>query len=177
MDKTIDEQLAGVRSSLRRQRLFNVALVAVAGVAGTVIALRPAGDASFDSVRCHRWLLIDADGKERIVASSLATGQAGMTWIDTNGKARMAAGTQADGIASMAWIDADGQKRVAAGTQPDGFAGLSLMDKEGKVRIASATQPTGTAGSSMFDKDGNERIAAAIDADGAVTLPTKDAKQ
>jgi hypothetical protein len=150
MSNTIEEQLASMRSSLRRQRLFNLALVGIAVAAATVAATRPAGDATFDMVTCKNWKLVDKDGKLRI-----------------------GAGIEPGGIAAMAWLDTNGKPRVGVSVSNDS-AGMTWFDKDGKVRIMADTQTDGQAGMTWFDKDGKVRIGAAINAADKVILPTRD---
>ena len=67
----------------------------VAGVG--VAAIQPAGDATFDTITCKAWRVVDKDGKQRIGAGTFANGQASADLTDKDGKMRIAAGTFADG--------------------------------------------------------------------------------
>ena len=151
MSNTIEEQLASMRSSLRRQRLFNLALVGIAVAAATVAATRPTGDATFDTVTCKKWTLVDQDGKLRIAAGTHADGSAGMTWLHKDGKKRISAGTSANGDADMMWTDQDGKLRIAAGTHVDGSAGMTWLDKDEKPRIGAGTLADGTVNLPITD--------------------------
>ena len=132
MSNNIEEQLASMRSSLRRQRLFNLALVGIAIAAVTVAATRPVGDATFNTVTCTSWKLVDNEGKERISASTLADGSAGMKWVDNEGIVRITAFTMAGGSASIIMADKDGKVRIGAGTNPDGTVKLPTKDLKPK---------------------------------------------
>ena len=105
MSNNIEEQLAHLRSSLRRQRVFNLALVGTAIAATTVAAVRPASDVTFDTVTCKKWKVVDDDGKTRISAGTKADGRASVTWYDKDSKERIKAGTWADGTANLPTID------------------------------------------------------------------------
>lgn len=176
MEKTIDEQLASLRSTLRRQRLFNLALVGVAVAAATVAAVRPAGDATFDTVTCNAWKLIDKDGKNRILAGTLANGSSAVYWYDKDGKTRIGASTMADGSASITLCDKNGTARIGAATSVEGGAAMSFLDKDGKTRISAGTTANGNAAMSFLDKDEKIRILAGTKPDGAIELPTTDLK-
>ena len=201
MEKTIDEQLTSMRSTLWRQRVFNVVLVCTVVVAALSHLYFPqfGDDATFNTVNCETWNVIDAngnlrisatttpdgstsmtwldkDGKPRIGASTVADGSAGMTWFDKDGKGRVGATTGADGTAGMAWLDKDGKLRISTGTAADGSARMTWFDKD-VLRISTGTEADGNAGMTWFDKDGNYRITArTAAADSTVTLPTTDLK-
>ena len=151
MNQTINEQLASMRLSLRRQRLFNHALIGIAVAAATVAATRPGGDATFDTVTCKRWELVDKDGKMRISASIFA-----------------------DGTALMTWYDKDGQGRIISGVTPNGTAATNWLDKDMKTRIMATTETNGRASMTWLDKDMKTRIIADTESNGTVTLPTTD---
>ena len=52
---------------------------------------------NFDTITCKTWRLVDKDRKLRIVAATLADGEASVTWFDKDEKKRIAAATLADG--------------------------------------------------------------------------------
>ena len=147
----LQTQIDELKASSNRQKLINIALagVIVAGVG--VAAIQPAGDATFDTITCKAWKVVDKDGKVRIDA-----------------------GTNADGTASVIWKDKDGKSRIDVGTIANGNAGVTCLDKDGKQRIAAATFADGDASVAWMDKDGKLRIDAAAGADGTVRLPTSD---
>lgn len=196
---TIQDQLQELKVSVRRQRLAIIALASVLTGIALVGAVSPAGDATFDTITCKTWRVVDKDGKIRIGASALPDGMAGMMWFDKDGKERISVSTKPDGWASVLWSDKDGKGRIGAGTLADGQASVVWSDKDGKVRIAASTLPDGEAGVTWFDTDGKERIladtlpngmasvmwldkdkkariGAATLRDGAVVYPTKDGR-
>ena len=176
MSNTIEEQLASMRASLRRQRLFNLALVGIAITAATVAATRPAGDATFDTVTCKAWNVVDKDGKFRILAGTDAAGNALTTWLDKDGKMRISTATYANGKAATTWYGKDEKTRIQAFTNAAGTAATAWFDKDKKIRIEASTDAAGNAAMSLLDKDEKIRIRASTDADCTVTLPTTDVK-
>ena len=151
--ETIQQQIGALQTSVKRQRLLNIALLGIIVAGGFIAAVRPVGDATFDKITCKGWNVVDKDEKVRIVAATLANGQASVTWLDKDEKARIGAATFANGDASVAWLDKDGKLRIKAVTFADGEASVSWHDKDGKGRIMAATL-----------------------ADGTVVLPTEDLK-
>ena len=93
----LQTRIEKLEASLNRQKLINIALacVIVAGVG--VAAIQPAGDATFDTITCKAWKVVDKDGKTRIAAVTSADGLASVQWSDKDGKPRIGAATLADG--------------------------------------------------------------------------------
>ena len=112
------------------------------------------GDATFNTIKCKSWIVVDKDWKMRISASTEADGYAGVRWSDKDGKMRIAAATFGDGLASVRWLDKVGKERIRARTDADGDASVLWLDKDFKVRIDAGTL-----------------------ADGTVKLPTEDLKK
>jgi len=137
----VEEQIRALQTSVRRQRFAIVALAIL--LAFVAEELRPAGDATFHTITCKAWRVVDKDGKERIRAGTV-DGDAGVTWFDTDGKMRIAAFAAADGLARVAWFDKEGKERIGASTFADGLAGIGWLDRDGKERIAAGTQADGT---------------------------------
>ena len=172
----IQDQIRELQTSVRRQRFAIVALAsALTGIA-FVGAVSPAGDATFDTITCKAWRVVDKDGKGRIRAATLPDGSAFMLWNDKDGKTRIRAGTDPNGTADVAWLGKDEKLRIVAGTSPDGDAGVVWKDKDGKIRIGASTAPNGTAAVAWVDKDEKVRIIAGTSHDGTVALPTKDVR-
>ena len=172
----LQTQIDELKASSKRQKIAIIALacVIVAGVG--VAAIQPAGDATFDTITCKAWKVVDNESKLRISAGTDADGYAGVQWFDKDGKSRIVARTVADGDAGVSWWDKDGKKRIAARTLADGIASVVWLDKDEKVRISAATLADGEAGVRWSDKDGKVRIGASTVADGTVNLPTSDLK-
>ena len=178
MEKTIDEQLTSMRSTLWRQRVFNVVLVCTVVVAALSPSYFPqfGPDATFNTVNCKTWNVIDANGNLRISATTTPDGSTSMTWLGKDGKPRIGATIAADDSASLAFADKDGMPRIGASTSADGNAGMTWFDKDMNLRMSAGTFANGNAGMTWFDKDGNSRITASTAADSTVTLPTTDLK-
>ena len=137
----LESRIGALEASNRRQRYSITALAAVI-VGGTFIAAtRPASDATFDTVTCKAWNVVDND-KVRIGAKAAADGTAGVTWFDNNSKGRIFAGTTASGKSAIVWLDTNEKSRISAHTQPDGTALMQWTDKDGKPRILAGTGGT-----------------------------------
>ena len=87
------------------------------------------GDATFNTIVCKRWVVVDQYGKVRIDARTDADGQASVYWLDKDGKLRIGAGTSADGSAAVVWLDKDEKTRIAAGTFADRTVILPTKDE------------------------------------------------
>jgi len=172
--ETIQQQIGALQTSVKRQRLLNIALLGLIVAGGFIAAVRPVGDATFDTITCKGWNVVDKNGKERITAFTNSDGQASVQWLDKDGKMRIGAATDANGYASVQWHDKDGKQRIAAATFADGNATVSWFDKDEKMRITAITFLDGFSSLAWFDKDMKTRIEAGITADGKVLLPTKD---
>ncbi len=173
---TIQEQIRALQTSVRRQRFAIVTLASILAGSALIGAVRPAGDATFDTITCKEWKVVDKDGKTRIGAVTRADGTAGLALLDKDGKTRIGAVMGFDGGATVAWYDKDGDFRIGATTLLDGSATVRWFDKDGRERIAAYTLANGAAGLALFDKDMKQRIRAGVSADGTVIYPTKDGK-
>jgi len=129
MDTTQD-QIRELQTSVRRQRFAIVTLASILAGSALIGAVRPAGDATFDTITCKGWKVVDKDEKARISAATLADGSAGVTWLDKDGKARISAVTVADGSSAVGWLDKDGKTRIKAATEADGT--VVYPTKDGK---------------------------------------------
>ena len=173
--ETIQQQIGAMQTSVKRQRLLNIALLGIIVAGGFIAAVRPAGDATFDTITCKEWRVVDKHGMVRIAAAAnAADGYAGVAWLDKDEKVRIRASTLADGSAGVTWRDKHDKVRIRAATLADGSAGVTWLDKDEKVRIRASTTADGSAGGEWRDKDGKVRITAATLADGTVFLPTTD---
>ena len=161
----LQTRIEKLETSLNRQKLINIALASVIVAGVGVAAIQPAGDATFDTITCKAWRVVDKDGEVRIAAGKM----------DKNCKVLVDAGTDdSNGVESVTWQDKDGKVRMSAGTFPDGGAGVMLLDKNEKLRISAVTLADGGAGVMLLDKNGQGRIMALTNADGTVILPTVD---
>ena len=173
MDNTQD-QIRELQTSVRRQRFAIVALGTI--LVGTTLigAVRPLGDATFDTITCKEWIVVDKDGNTRITAYA-ANGGAAVSWRDRNGQPRITASALANGSAGVSFCDKDEKGRITAFTHANGDATVSFCDKNGKRRIVASTLSSGVAGSTWFDGSERMRIVAGTSEDGTVLLPTFDA--
>ena len=173
----LQTQIDELKASMRVQKFAIAALscVIVAGVG--IAAIQPVGDATFDTITCKEWRVVDKDGKTRIGAGTSEDGQASVGWLDKDEKVRIAAATSANGQASVELLDKDEKTRIGASTLANGNAGVRWLDKDEKTRINAGTLADGQASVLWFDKDGKGRIGAGTLADGTVFLPTEDLKK
>ena len=109
-----------------------------------------------DELKLRRLAIMDAEGKERVVASTTPDGIASIQHYDRDGKLRIGIGTAPDGEAGIMHVDTDGKKRIYASTLPDGRAFLSHFDRDEKRRISQGTRPDGQAGIGI--NDGKEQF-------------------
>ena len=126
------ENIQSLQISVRRQRFAIVGLASLLAGCTLLGAVSPAGDATFDTITCKEWRVVDKDGETRILALTNADGGAGVTWADKDGEARIAASTLADGGAGVLWADKDGKARFAASTLANGNVLFPTSDLGGK---------------------------------------------
>jgi len=142
--ETIQQQIGALQTSVKRQRFAIIALAGIIVAGGFIAAVRPAGDATFGTITCNGWKVVDDKGKLRIAAGTTADGQASVQWLDKDGKRRIDAGTFASGNASVQWRDKDGKQRIVATTFADGSANVLWRDQDEKMRIVAGTNADGT---------------------------------
>ena len=172
--ETIQQQIGALQTSVKRQRLLNIALLGIIVAGGFIAAVRPAGDATFDTITCKGWKVVDADGKVRIAAVTLADGEASVVWKDKDADVKIKASTFAEGNAKLQLLDKYEKVRITAFTNPDGQASVHCFDKDGMLRIYAGTSADGQSSVLWRDKEGRVRIGAVTRADGTVLLPTED---
>ena len=109
--ENIQQQVAALQKSVQRQRIaiFVLAGICTAGV--LVGATKPTQDATFDTITCKKWVVVDGDGKPRLETVTSADGNAVLTLIDKDGKPRIAAGTTADGTVVLPIVDMASPKK------------------------------------------------------------------
>ena len=149
----IQAQIQSLQTSVRRQRFAIVALATILAGCTLLGAVSPAGDATFDTITCKAWRVVDKDGKGRIRAA-----------------------TSDEGNAALVWFDEDGRGRIIVSTQGSRAGTMTFFDKDYVGRIHVSTSERGNASVSLYDKDGEERILAATNADGTVLYPTATGK-
>jgi hypothetical protein len=79
-----------------------------------------------DELTLRKLIIVDDDGKERIVAGAHRDG-VGLMLFDSTGEPRIIAGITPDDSASVGHYDRDGKIRISAGTLPDGSSGVSHL--------------------------------------------------
>ncbi len=127
---TIQDQIRALQTSVRRQRFAIVTLASILAGSALIGAVRPAGDATFDTITCKGWAVVDKAGKERIFAGTIGNGTAAVTWRDKDGKGRIFVNTADTGDAGVTWFDKDEQPRFFAGTLANGM--VMYPTKDGK---------------------------------------------
>ena len=133
--ETIQQQIGALQVivakqqvSVKRQRFAIIALAGIIVAGGFIAAVRPVGDATFDTITCKGWKVVDKDEKVRIQTSTTADGIAGVTWNDKDEKRRIMAATLADGSSNVSCVDKDGKMRIAAGILANGKVFLPISD-------------------------------------------------
>ena len=101
----LQTQIDELKASSKRQKIAIIALAGVIVVGVGVAAIQPAGDATFDTITCKAWRVVDKDGKVRIGAGTHADGEASVQWLDKDEKVRIAAGITADGTVGLPTSD------------------------------------------------------------------------
>ena len=127
----LQTRIEKLETSLKRQKIAIIALASVIVAGVGVAAIQPAGDATFDTITCKGWRVVDKEGKMRI-AATLADGNAGVVWFDKDGKIRIVASTSTEGNASVRWGDKDMKTRILAATLADGTVLLPTSDLKSK---------------------------------------------
>ena len=80
--ENIQQQVAALQKSVQRQR---IAIFVLAGIctAGVLIgATKPTEDATFDTITCKKWVVVDGDGKTRITAGTSPDGMVVLPIVD-----------------------------------------------------------------------------------------------
>ena len=128
--ETIQQQIGALQTSVKRQRLLNIALLGIIVAGGFIAAVRPAGDATFDMITCKGWKVVDNRGNVRIRAATCAPIEpevAMMQLFDKEGNVKIAALTTANGIPSVMMYD-NVQVRIAATILSSGTVDLPTKD-------------------------------------------------
>ena len=110
--ETIQQQIGAMQEEIKRLRE----------------ELKEVKKGNFDTIACKTWKVVDADGKTRIAAATLADGQAFVQLLDKDEKTRIEAVTTDSGIAVVLWRDKDEKMRIAAGTFNDLLFHLPTKD-------------------------------------------------
>jgi hypothetical protein len=165
---TTEERLEKLEKELMRGRRFNLWLLAGLGlVIGAWIvgwAFRPGtamgqpAEAVAREVRARRFVLEDANGKERALLVVFDDGPR-LHFLDENGKFRATLRVDKDG-SGLDMLDEKGNPRAALDAIKDG-ASLFLSDENGKGRRGGALLAVGKVGPGpglcLLDEKGNPR--------------------
>jgi hypothetical protein len=81
----------------------------------------------------RKLIIVDGDGKERVIAGTFPNGEATVQHYDRDGKLRIAAVTLRDGTAAIQHFDREENKRIGSLTSPDGMVVIGVMYRKGKV--------------------------------------------
>ena len=136
-----DDRIENLEQKVRR--LLAGMLVLAGVLMGTFLIV--VMQATSDELTVRRLAIVDNDGKERIVAGTLPSGQASVLHYDSDGKMRIATATLSTGEAAVEHYDRDEKMRISVRTFPGGEASVLHYDRDGKKRITTATQSDGTA--------------------------------
>ncbi len=144
------ERIQRLERDMRRLRegMLVLAIAMIATIAWSVT------QATRDELTLRRLAIVDADGKERIVAATRPEGAAGLSHYDTAGKMRISAGTNSEGDASVQHFDAQGMQRINVGTGPEGEAILDNDGRDEKARIGVLRFPDGYSGIALRSSNG-----------------------
>lgn len=151
----IETRIRKLEASNRRQRAAIAALACTLVGAALVAATRPAGDATFDSITCKRWAVVDAAGVERITTGGKgASDSPGIQWTDPTGKViRMAAGVS-DQEAKFMMFDKVGKRQIELETDGSGASGIELRGPDGKFVFTVGTRSDGRVRYMLKDAEG-----------------------
>jgi hypothetical protein len=151
-----DERMERLEGEVRRLRAIFLGL-GLCLAATFSLALKANIDAIQelpDELALRRLAIVDADGKERIVAAARPEGEADLSHYDTDGKMRISAGTSPRGGANVQHFAPDGTQRINVGTGPAGEAVPESYNGSAENRIAALTFPDGYSGIALRSSDG-----------------------
>jgi hypothetical protein len=151
-----DERMERLEGEVRRLRAIFLGL-GLCLAATFSLALKANIDAIQelpDELALRRLAIVDADGKERIVAATRPDGEVGLSHYDTDGKLRINAGTSPRGGANVQHFAPDGTQRINVGTGPAGEAVPESYNGSAENRIAALTFPDGYSGIALRSSDG-----------------------
>jgi hypothetical protein len=106
------------------------------------------------TVEAERFVLKDAEGRER---------------------ARLALAL--DDLVSFVLLDANGTSRAVLAAAPDGTTGLMLNNREGKTQFRARVQRFGPASVTVFDSDSWRRAALSVAGDGTSSVKLSAGKR
>ena len=80
--ENIQQQIAALQKSVQRQRIAIFVLAGICTVGVLIGATKPTDDATFDTITCKKWVVVDKDGKPRIAAGTTADGTVVLPIVD-----------------------------------------------------------------------------------------------
>ena len=140
--ETIQQQLNALQTSVKRQRLLNVALLGIIAAGGFIAAVRYDDRPPLLKMRCQELQIVDNAGNEHIRLASSADGGADIQLFDKNGKTKLLAETKADGSTDIKMFDRDGNIKLFEGVKIDGtVVNTTNIGDESKRRDAYPLKP------------------------------------
>lgn len=161
----LETRVSQLERSSRRWRAASICLAAMAVLGGT-LAMQSAGP---DELTLRKLVVVDADGRQRVVVSG-----SGLIFADEQEHPRIVLATLDNGAAAVQHFDPEGRRRIAVGTFADGGASVLHLDPERRIRLESGTYPGGVARTTQFDASGLPRLTATTDARGHATVEHAD---
>src|SRR5262249_58360778 len=95
------------------------------------------------TVEAEKFVLVDANGRQRAAIQVLPNGLVDFSLQDANGGDRVKIGVEADGSASIGLFDAKGHQVAMLGEEKDGHTGFLLSGPDGKGRASLASRVDG----------------------------------
>jgi hypothetical protein len=131
-----NDRIERLEREMRRLRGW----ILVLGIALATTFILGATQGTPDELTLRKLVIVDSDGKERIVAGTNSIGLVGLVYTDSDGKNRIGVGTASDGSASLIHYDRDEKMRIAAATFPDGYASLRQYGRNGETVWEKASE-------------------------------------
>lgn len=162
---SLESRVVSLERSRGRWRAASVVFAAVAIVGGSM-AMQVAEP---ESLTIRKVVIVDADGRQRVVLSG-----SGLIFADEEEHPRIVMATLDNGAAAIQHFDPEGRRRIATGTFPDGGASVLHLDPGRNIRLESGTYPGGVARSTQFDASGLPRLDARTDGSGHAVVQHSD---
>ncbi|MBV8362053.1 MAG: hypothetical protein JO189_29590 [Deltaproteobacteria bacterium] len=119
------------------------------------------------TVMAERFVLLDANGKQRGAIQVSEDGMATLSLNDTNGRDRAELRVAGDGSAGLAFFDQNGRKLAVFGEGVDERSGIYIFGPEGMEKAGFGSLPTGASALALYDANtGLARAAVGIAAKG-----------
>lgn len=154
MDHELSVRVAALERSLRRQRAATVGALLALGAA-VLMGLGARNDVA-DEIKTRRLAVVDASGKERIVARVGDGDVSSIEWIDEGGHKRIDIGGNS-AFSSLSFADSRNDNMVHLSHTDVGGAGLSLYSQDRQYAVLSSA--TKKIGALMLMTDTHDRGA------------------